>query len=215
MVGRCTGRPRGVLLFTWRSQHARRAAMSEWFDLLNFGTPVDRCEDATPRRHRSASPSPRGRVAWRDTQPSSSPHGVPDMRPDTPSAKGHDEMPAPDLFAQENAPIQVSPSTVRTVRARRQARRAQAHTPYAYPMYTFAPATKSAAPERRKAAPPKSPRPSTPRMARVHSEPVAISPYQPKDTQDKPDSDDSFTRLVGDDDFDAAAVEELARREGW
>lgn len=181
--------------------------MSEWFDLLNFGSPRGRC-DATPRRHRSASPSPRGRVAW---QPSSSPLDQKvDERLNAPK-----ELPLSHVHEdeQENTPVQLSPSRMRTVRARRRARRAHAHAPYTYAMYAYSQSGPQDSGQRASPASGAPPSPS-PRFTRVHSDPVTAS-HQPHDTQDKPGSDDSFTRLIGDDELDAAAVEELALRQGW
>ncbi|WFD32677.1 hypothetical protein MSPP1_003726 [Malassezia sp. CBS 17886] len=118
--------------------------MSALFDLLSYGTPVSRrLNETSPRRHRSLSPSPGGRVAWRDSQPSSSPHaavGVVDVsealgRPALPRALPADPLregtPPPLLGADQPA----SPSRARALRERRRQRRVAAHMPYAYSMF--------------------------------------------------------------------------------
>lgn len=180
--------------------------MSEWFDLLNFGTPRGR-NDETHRRPQSASPSPRERVAW---QPSSSPHDAQWQEPVDVSTKSL----SPPLRVQEQEntylPPQISPSRMRTVRARRRARRTQAHAPYALDMYSYVPQ----APLLHKT--PTKPPPASPtsRFVCTQSDSI-ITSNRSNDTKNHPGSDDSFTRLIGEDELDAAVVEELALRQGW
>lgn len=186
--------------------------MSEWFDLLNFESPR-RHREGGARRHRSASPSPRGRVSW---QPSSSPLDA--VKTDGAEKRDASKcLPLPTPSAedeQENQPAQISPSQIRTMRARRNARRAHAHGPYTYAMYAYALPGHPTAPPRDAPASCTSPRLPSPRFTRVHSDPVT-APAAAQDTHDKPESDDSFTRLMGEDELDAAAVEEIASRQGW
>ncbi|PKI84931.1 hypothetical protein MVES1_001468 [Malassezia vespertilionis] len=209
--------------------------MSELFDLLNFGTPSG--SDRTSRRHRSLSPSPQQCVSWRDTQPSSSPH---DALCDIHTGPSPAKNPVLDLLVteqggQENTPKEqyASPSRLRTVRARQQARRSHAH-PYAYHMYAYthrAPCTSAhttLAQGDQKLSAVTYKKPSnlcTPRPARVSSDPVAGQNGKTVRTEchtenirrdgDKPGSDDSFSKIFDEDPIDAAAVEELAQRQGW
>lgn len=194
-----------------RTWHHTNTVMSEWFDLLNFESPRRHGEGGA-RRHRSASPSPRGRVSW---QPSSSPLDA-DKTSGAEKRDATKDLPLPTPSVEdehENRPPQISPSRVRTMRARRNARRAHAHGPYTYAMYAYALPGHSTAQSRDAPTSRTSPLPS-PRFARVHSDPVTV-PAVSQDTHDKPESDDSFTRLMGEDELDAAAVEEIASRQGW
>lgn len=198
--------------------------MSEVFDLLGLGTPIPRAYDAgTPSRHRSLSPSPRGRITWEDSQPSSSPQELL-AGPNTPC------KPPPSLsLEKENifappAPLPASPSRVRASRTRRRMR-VQRSAPYTYNM--CAPPRRSAAPDTKEkrcfatayppAHPLPAPTPKRPRsrmFERVQSDPVVRS--CPNDEPAHPSSDDSFSRVL-DDDFpiDAAALEEVAATQGW
>ncbi|WFD43108.1 hypothetical protein MPSI1_001761 [Malassezia psittaci] len=103
--------------------------MSEWFDLLNFGSPRGQGDGSTLGENVVPTPSPGGRVLW---QPSSSPQdaGVDMMCPPkdfTSPVRAMDQE-----RQQENLPLLPSPSRLRTVRARRSARRAHAHASYTY-----------------------------------------------------------------------------------
>lgn len=198
--------------------------MSAWADL--FGTPRSR-RDAlhTPRRHRSASPSPRVRITWRDTQPSSSPHDAATSAEPALSLDGelHDskdpgaDAGAPDLpsptAGKENVPAAPHVGPARAARARRRARR---HTPYGGGLFgpPAADATEQAAdarvhrPFERTQSDPLAGRHTTPRAPRAPADQLGVVA--------EASSDDSFSRIMEEEfSLDAAAVEELAQREGW
>lgn len=113
------------------------------------------------------------------------------------------------------------------MRERRRARRAQAHAPYTYGLYAYAAPALSlhttptrarstdipehtSTPTLAHANMPKQPR--TRGIVRAHSDPSATFSTP---VQDNGGSDDSFSHLLDEDELDAAAVEELAQREGW
>ena len=180
--------------------------MSELFDLLNFGTP--HVYD-TPNRHRSLSPSPRGRIAW--DQPSSSPREALSPLLAVPPAKPYEYV--PEQLEKENSiqvpEIQRSPSVIRNIRARR---RSRAQHPYTYNMCSLAPPPP---PLQSKASSPKHKRRRT-HIQRVQSDPV-VSPIRSTHADTKqPSSDDSFSRVL-DEDFpiDPNALEEVAAKQGW
>ena len=202
----------------------RWPCMSEVFDLLGMGTPVPRAYDGgTPSRHRSLSPSPRGRITWEDSQPSSSPQEL-SVGSATPC-----KLPPSISLEKENifappAPPPMSPSRVRASRSRRRMR-AQRSAPYTYSM--CAPPRRSVANDTigkrnsshvdppshtTRALAPKRPQSRT--FERVQSDPVVRSCTN--DEPVPPSSDDSFSRVL-DDDFpiDAAALEEVAATQGW
>lgn len=203
--------------------------MSELFDLRSFGTPGT----ATSQNHNnispSPSPSPCARVAWCDTQLSSPPAG----------SMQDDECPEAPAFlaaAKENIPFgfgtalgQTSPSRISGIRARRRARRTLSHK-YVYARPANKPAQLHAVP----------PRTSPRSLMRVQSDPTAGSPLQtqktrrdsPAEPEQEPDptptpippsksgplcpsSDDSFSRIFDESPLDAAAIDEIACRQGW
>lgn len=201
-----------------------RPCMSEVFDLLGLGTPIPHSYDGgTPSRHRSLSPSPRGRITWEDSQPSSSPQEL--LAGSVTPCK----LPPPLSLEKENifapqAPLSTSPSRVRASRTRRRMR-AQRSAPYTYNM--CAPPRRSAAQDTIRngnsgnadtlCTTPGAPTPKRPRSCtfeRVQSDPVVRSCTN--DEPVHPNSDDSFSRIL-DDDFpiDAAALEEVAATQGW
>ena len=170
--------------------------MSELFDLLNFGTPR---VSGTPSRHRSLSPSPRGRIAW--DQPSSSPREALSPLLAVPPAKPREYV--PEHEEKENViqvpEIQKSPSVTRNIRARR---RARAQHPYTYNMCSLAP-------------PPQHKRRRT-HIQRVQSDPVVSPGHSTRADTNQLSSDDSFSRVL-DEDFpiDSNALEEVAAEQGW
>ena len=179
--------------------------MSELFDLLNFGTPR---VSGTPSRHRSLSPSPRGRIAW--DQPSSSPREALSPLLAVPPAKPREYV--PEHEEKENAiqvpEIQKSPSVTRNIRARR---RARAQHPYTYNMCSLAPPP----PLQSKASSPQHKRRRT-HIQRVQSDPVVSPGHSTRADTNQPSSDDSFSRVL-DEDFpiDSNALEEVAAEQGW
>lgn len=212
----------------WYPVTPRWSCMSEVFDLLGLGTPVPHAYEAgTPGRHRSLSPSPRGRILWEDSQPSSSPQDllVGSTTPCKPPSSVSLEK--ENIFAPQ-APPPTSPTRTRGLRTRRRMR-AQHTAPFTYHM---------CAPPRRTAAQDTSfrqssakedissndrtdtPRASSPKrrkyhkIERVQSDPVVRSCISEEPLQIS--SDDSFSRIL-DDDFpiDAAALEEVAATQGW
>lgn len=124
---------------TTRDTGAIRAHMSELFDLLNFGTPASRHGGLSNSQPKSPTPSPRGRVAWEDSQPSSSPQellagsALPTRAADASVKENAPPPPTP----QPAAPI-TSPSQRRSARLRRRARPSARGT-YTYQMFTCAP----------------------------------------------------------------------------
>ncbi|WFC99021.1 hypothetical protein MYAM1_001756 [Malassezia yamatoensis] len=190
--------------------------MSEWFDLLNFGSPRGQGDGSALGENVMPTPSPGGRVLW---QPSSSPQDASVDTMCTPKDFTSPVRAMDQERQQENLPLLLSPSRQRTVRARRSARRAHAHASYTYEMYAYSlPGDRRRRQSREHAAGKLGQslqRPSSsPKFSRVHSDPVVHSHASPNQ-EDKPESDDSFTRLMGDDQLDVSAVEELASRQGW
>lgn len=207
----------------------KNSGMSELFDLRSFGTQGT----ATSQNHANVppSPSPCVRVAWCDTQMSSPPAG----------SMQDDECPEAPAFlaaAKENIPFgfgtalgQTSPSRISGIRARRRARRTRSHK-YVYARPVSKPAQLHTVP----------PRTSPRSLTRMKSDQTAGFPLEsPKNRQEPeperepdqepnptptpippskngqlcPSSDDSFSRIFDESPLDAAAIDEIACRQGW
>ncbi|KAL4400513.1 hypothetical protein ACI68E_003431 [Malassezia pachydermatis] len=119
--------------------------MSELFDLLNFGTPIH--GHGAPDRPRSASPSPRGHVAWAASQPSSSPKELWDLASSMALPAG--ALPPPlnektnmfDTSMHDTTDGVKSPSQIRATRTRRRARASAVPVSYTYNMCLYAPSS--------------------------------------------------------------------------
>lgn len=209
------------------------APMSELFDLLRFDTPTSQ-RDVTDSagKHPSLSPSPRGRIAWGESQPSSSPKctggSAPLLAPATP-AKLPPDNPFLDkenqVLAQD---IQKSPSAIRRTRVRRRSR-TPLPTPYTYNMCAIVPPVTSSARSDYEPRKPLRKRHKVHGITRIESDlgqdriTTPKSQNLPPCAMDKkncehpqPSSDDSFSRVL-DEDFpiDAYALEQIAAQQGW
>lgn len=210
--------------------------MSELFDLLNIGTP-----GSARQRHRRASPSPSpcARVAWRDAQPSPSPDGahLDDECPEAPAHLATAKENIPFGFGTVLAPP--SPTRLSAVRARRRARRSQSNKyVYARPSderhaSNLKPRTSPRTLSRVQSDPTASSPLSTarecdksgcadalPTDATAHAGCADTTRFSndnalPTGSAMCPSSDDSFSRILDESPMDAAAVDEIASRQGW
>lgn len=209
------------------------APMSELFDLLRFDTPTSQ-RDVTDSagKHPSLSPSPRGRIAWGESQPSSSPKctggSAPLLAPATPAKLLPDNLfldKENQVLAQD---IQKSPSAIRRTRVRRRSR-TPLPTPYTYNMCAIVPPVTSSARSDYEPRKPLRKRHKVHGITRIESDlgqdriPTPKSQNLPPCAMDKkncehpqPSSDDSFSRVL-DEDFpiDAYALEQIAAQQGW
>lgn len=172
------------------------AAMSDLFDALSFGTPVrGHGANGQPERHRSLSPSPRSRVAWQGSQPSSSPREwanlALELAPPVP-----EERAGGSASTDPVAAVPSSPSRIRASRARRRSRVSAAVPPYAYNMCavplscSHAANTGPAVPAAKRARPHG--------MERVQSDPVTPHARRPRrDTHPSSSSTDSTPTATG------------------
>lgn len=183
-------------------------------------------------KHPSLSPSPRGRIAWGESQPSSSPKctggSAPLLAPATPA-----KLPPDNLFLdKENQvlaqDIQKSPSAIRRTRVRRRSR-TPLPTPYTYNMCAIVPPVTSSARSDYEPRKPLRKRHKVHGITRIESDlgqdriTTPKSQNLPPCAMDKkncehpqPSSDDSFSRVL-DEDFpiDAYALEQIAAQQGW